>query len=157
MDVLNVNDYLQNSDQYTFVFDMSIFGIGPTGAQNILASVLLNDPDLGGVYITHPGLNPIGTEVWVTFNFQGPSNTNTVADVANNIKQIVEANFTGSKASFSRAIAGASGSVAAPPVDPNACKLPFAGQCLDAYASTLKWFVVAGILGLGLVVVIRFA
>lgn len=152
---INASDTLQNQSQYTFVFDMSILGLGPTGAQNILAATLQNDPDLGGVYVTHPGLNPVGTEVWITFNYLGPSGYNAVSDVAENIKQIIEANFLGSKVDFSRAMFGASGDLPALPADPNACKLPVYGQCLDGYASTLKWFAVAGIIGLGLILAIK--
>lgn len=164
MELLNVNDLLQNGVQYTFTFDFSILGLGPTGAADSIAQTLVSDTDLGGVYVTHPGLNPVGEETWITFIYLGPSNLNSVKDVATNIIQIVEANFVGATVTFTRAQGGASGATPAQaPAAPGSI-LDSLGLGstnsgglggLSGLVSNAKWFAIAGVIILALVLAIK--
>lgn len=146
---LALSDYLENGKTYTFVFNATVLGFGAVGQADVIASLVSQFPELKGVQVNKPSINPLSGELWITFTFDGPSNYENVDGWQTALAEMIKANFNDAAVDFVRADAGYSGAQ----VDPSTatqCQHSILGTCLDDTFSLFKW----GVVGLGLLAVI---
>lgn len=150
--LLATSDYLQNGTTYTFVYNATVLGFGAVGQADAIAAIVAQFPELKGVQVNKPSVNPLSGELWVTFIYDGPTNRDDVDLWQNTIANAIRNNYGGASVDFVRADVGYSGAQ----VDPTSaqqCQHSILGTCIDDTFTLVKW----GVVGLGLLAVIVVA